>query len=186
MTRSTARLFDEYLVASAQAGGRSGGRAAMEQLARRWHPKLVGHAMRLTGEREMAEDAVQAAWGEIVKGIARLQDPRAFPAWAFRIVSRACAKEIGRAVQRRELAHAYSAEPQETASQPVEPSGGDRLRFAIRQLPPGERAAIALHHFEELRVAEVAVALDVPVGTVKSRLANARTRLRAILEGENP
>ncbi|MCB2083645.1 MAG: sigma-70 family RNA polymerase sigma factor [Sphingomonadaceae bacterium] len=186
MTRTTARLLDEYLVASAQAGGRSGGRAAVEQLAKRWHPKLVGHAMRLTGERELAEDAVQAAWGEIVKGIARLQDPRAFPAWAFRIVSRACAKEIDRATRRRRLAHAYAAEPRETSSEPVEPDDAARLRQAIRQLPPGERAAIALHHFEDLRVAEVAVALDVPVGTVKSRLANARTRLRAILEGENP
>ena len=129
---------------------------------------------------------MQAAWGEIVKGIARLQDPRAFPAWAFRIVSRACAKEIDRATRRRRLAHAYAAEPRETSSEPVEPDDAARLRQAIRQLPPGERAAIALHHFEDLRVAEVAVALDVPVGTVKSRLANARTRLRAILEGENP
>lgn len=59
-----------------------------------------------------------------------------------------------------------------------------RLQAAIRQLPAGERAAIALHHFEDLRVAEVAVALGVPVGTVKTRLMNARRKLRAILEGE--
>lgn len=179
--QSTARLLDEYLVASAQTGSRE----AFGQLARRWHPKLVAHALRLTGERELAMDAVQLAWAAIVKGIARLKDPRAFPAWAYRITSRACAGEIGHAVARRKLARAWASEPREASIEPEEPSQPGRLQAAIRQLPAGERAAIALYHFEELRVAEVAVALAVPVGTVKTRLMNARRKLRAILEGEH-
>src|SRR3546814_4868411 len=81
------------LVASAQAGSRE----ALDQLVRRWQPRLAAHALRLTGERDLAMDAVQLAWGAIVKGIARLEDPRAFPAWAYRIASRACAGEIGHA-----------------------------------------------------------------------------------------
>lgn len=182
MQRSTARLLDEYLVASAQTGSRE----AMEQLARRWHPRMAAHALRLTGERELAMDAAQIAWGAIMKGIARLDEPRAFPAWAYRITSRACAGEIGHAVARRRLALAWANEPRETSAELDEPSQAGRLQAAIRQLPAGERAAIALHHFEDLRVAEVAVALGVPVGTVKTRLMNARRKLRAILEGENP
>jgi len=47
-----------------------------------------------------------------------------------------------------------------------------------------QRAAVALFHFEEMSVAEVAVALDVPVGTVKTRLMHARRKLRAVLEGD--
>lgn len=58
------------------------------------------------------------------------------------------------------------------------------MRSAMRELPAEQRAAIALFHLEELSVAEVAVALDVPVGTVKTRLMNARRRLRAALEGD--
>ncbi|MBA4164389.1 MAG: RNA polymerase subunit sigma-70 [Erythrobacter sp.] len=180
MQKSTARLLDEYLVASAQAGSRD----AVDRLVRRWHPRLIAHALRLTGERELAMDAVQLAWFAIVKGIAQLKDPRAFPAWAYRITSRACAGEIGDAVARRRLAQAWADESRETAVEPEEPSQLGRLKAAIRQLPAGERAAIALHHFEDLRVAEVAVALAVPVGTVKTRLMNARRKLRAILEGE--
>lgn len=182
MQISSARLLDEYLVASARAGGA----AALDRLVRRWQPKLVAHALRLTGEREMARDAVQAAWGEILRGIGTLRDDRAFPAWAFRIVSRACSGEIRGAVQQRKIVAGLCREPREEAVAPHEPSERARLQAAIRQLPPGERAAIALHHFEELGVAEVAVALTVPVGTVKTRLMNARRKLRTILEGEHP
>src|SRR3546814_4983196 len=77
-------------------------------------------------------DAVQLAWGAIVKGIARLEDPRAFPAWAYRIASRACAGEIGHAVARRRLALAYASEPRVVNVEPEEPSQFGRLQAAIR------------------------------------------------------
>ena len=176
------RALDEYLVASAKLGERS----AMELLARRWHPKLVAHAWRLTGEREMAREAAQNAWREILRGIRGLRDDRAFAAWAYRIVSRACAREMGGAVRERDLKSAVAAEPRDLSAAPDEPAETEPLRLAIRQLPAGERAAIALYHFEEMRVAEIAVALAVPAGTVKTRLMNARRKLRAILEGETP
>lgn len=180
MSAKAARVLDEYLVVEARAGNR----AAMEQLVKRWHPKLVTHAWRLTGDREQARDAAQSGWGEIIRGLPKLRKERAFPAWAFRIVSRACHREIGKVVKDRALKTAVENEPQETATEPQEPSEHGPLRAAIRQLPSGERAAIALYHFEELRVAEVAVALAVPVGTVKTRLMNARKKLRAILDPE--
>ena len=179
MAEPAARLLDEFLVADARAGGRG----ALDRLVRRWQPKLVAHAWRLTGDRELARDAAQTGWGEIVRGLGSLRDERAFPAWAYRIVSRACAREIAGAVRRRELASALASEAAD-AAEPIAPSDAERLQAAIRRLPPGERAAIALHHFEDLRVAEVAVALAVPVGTVKTRLMNARRKLRSILEGE--
>ncbi|NVE95148.1 RNA polymerase sigma factor [Altererythrobacter lutimaris] len=174
------RALDAYLVASAQAGSRT----ALNQLARRWHPKLLAHARRLTGEAELAEEAVQHGWSAIVRGISRLKEASAFPAWAYRIVSRSCAGEIGRITRRRKLAVAFAREPQATASEPIEPDEHSTLRAAIRELDPPHRAAIALYHFEELSVAEVAVALDIPAGTVKTRLMNARKKLRQILEGE--
>ena len=180
MARTTARIVDEYLVAAA----RTGDRTAFEQLVRRWQPKLVAHAWRLTGDVEGARDAVQAAWLEIVRGLDRLQDERAFPVWAYRIVSRSCAKQIGRARRRRELAEVIASEPRAEEVECTGQPDAQRLRAAIRELPPAQRAAIALHSFEELSVAEVAVALNVPAGTVKTRLMHARRKLRAALEGD--
>ncbi|MEE4211600.1 MAG: sigma-70 family RNA polymerase sigma factor [Parvularcula sp.] len=180
MARHPSRILDEYLVVSAKDGDRD----AFAMLVRRWQKKLIAHAWRLTGDREAAQDAVQTGWSEIIRGLARLHDERAFPAWSYRIVSRACAKQVGRKVQRRKIAEALAGE-----SLP-EPRGADaavdreRLRQAVRALPPEQRAAIALFHFEELSVAEVAVALDVPMGTVKTRLMHARRKLRAAMEGE--
>ena len=122
---------------------------------------------------------------EIVRGIVRLEDERAFPSWAYRIVSRRCAKQIEAAVRRRALAEAAVAEPPpEDAQGAAGELEHERLRAAVRDLPKDQRAAVALFHFEEMSVAEVAVALNVPAGTVKTRLMHARRKLRAALEGD--
>jgi RNA polymerase sigma-70 factor (ECF subfamily) len=172
--------LDEYLVVSAKSGDRD----AFAVLVRRWQKRLLAHAWRLTGDWEAARDAVQTGWSEIVRGLAGLQDERAFPAWAYRIVSRACAKQAGRMVQQRKIAVALAGEPPPGLQDTDAGIDGQRLRMAVRALPPDQRAAIALFHFEELSVAEVAVALDVPTGTVKTRLMHARRKLRAAMEGQ--
>lgn len=180
MTLDAARILDEYLVVSARAGDR----AAFERLVRRWQPKLLAHAWRLTGDGEAARDAVQSAWGEIVRGLPALREERAFPAWAYRIVSRRCARQVGAAVRERALAEAMAREPEPAPAEPGHTGDVERLRAAIRALPPGQRSAIALFHFEGLSVAETAVALNVPAGTVKTRLMHARRKLHAALEGD--
>jgi RNA polymerase sigma factor (sigma-70 family) len=174
------RVLDEYLVASARLGDRN----AFALLAERWNRKFLAHGWRLLGDEEAAKDAVQEAWAEIIRGIVKLDDARAFPAWAYRIVSRRCAKLIGGVQRRRQLEEAISAEPPAQHAVAGDATDIEKLRAAIRALPPGQRAAVALFHLEEMSIAEVAVALDVPAGTVKTRLMHARRNLRAVLEGE--
>lgn len=180
MGRGIERIFDEYLVAAA----RTGDRKALAMLAQRWNGKLVAHAWRLTGDREAARDAAQAAWVEILRGLPRLRDERAFPAWAFRIVSRRCASLVGIAVRDRRLARSIAAETGEAESADLPTVDDERLRLAIADLPAEQGSAIALFYLEELSVAEVAVALGVPAGTVKTRLMHARRKLHAALEGD--
>lgn len=180
--RTREQLLDAYLVASARIGDRKG----FDLLARRWQGKLVAHAWRLTGDVDLAREAAQEGWIEIVRGIGRLRDERAFPAWAYQIVSRRCARRIAGLRHDRALAAAAAAEPVEAFTAPVE---GDapamaRLRAALTALPPEQRAAIGLFYLEDLDVAEVATALNVPAGTVKTRLMHARRKLRAVLEGD--
>ena len=179
MAGKVSRLLDEYLLVSARAGDRR----AFEALARRWQKKLLAHAWRLLGDAEGARDAVQDGWIEIVRGLPRLRDERAFPAWAYRIVTRRCARAVGAAVRGREISAELDAIEPEA---PEVETGRDhqRLRAAIRALPEEQRAAVALFHFEELSIVEVAVALDVPAGTVKTRLMHARRKLRAALGGD--
>jgi RNA polymerase sigma-70 factor (ECF subfamily) len=182
MSTDADRIFETYLVSCARLGERK----ALGLLAIRWQKKLLVHAWRLLGDEEAARDAVQEGWAEILRGLPRLRDQDAFPAWAYRIVSRRCSKYIRRLQRRRELDSRLAAEPVETFAD----AGGDegldveRARAALRKLPAEQQAAVALFYLEEMSVAEVAVALDVPAGTVKTRLMHARRKLRAALEGE--
>ena len=176
-TRGKADVLDGFLVASARVGDRR----AFALLVERWDSRLRAHAWRLLGDAEQARDAVQEGWGEIVRSLGRLRDEEAFAAWAYRIVSRRCASSIRGAQRSRRLEAAIGAGP---ASGGPDPPDVGRLRAAVRALPPGQRAAVALFHFEEMSIAETAVALDVPTGTVKTRLMHARRKLRAALEGD--
>lgn len=179
-TRAKERALDDYLVASARVGDAK----ALGLLARRWNGRLVAHAWRLVGNQDDAREAVQEAWTDITRGLSGLHDARAFPAWAYRIVSRRCARQIGQAQARRRLTQTIAAQPELPALEAEAATDLDRLRAAVRELPAAQRATVALFHLEEMSVAEVAVALGVPAGTVKTRLMHARTKLRAVLKGE--
>ena len=176
--RTRERIVDEWLVLAVQARRAD----AFERLAARWHPRLLRHAWRLTGDAEGAREAVQDAWLAVALGIGRLRDPAAFGAWALRITTRRCTDWIAhRRRQRRRLADLGAAEAVAAAADPPDDDVA-RVREAIRRLGPDERALLAMYYTEGFGVAEIAAALGIPVGTVKSRLYHARERLRAVLE----
>lgn len=178
------KALDAYLAAAA----RSGDRKALARLAGRWHRKLLAHANRLAGEPGLAAEVAQEAWADIIRGIGRLDDAAAFPAWAFRIVTRRCARAIAGRQRHRAGSAALSRQDRPTGDD----QGGhenraelDIVRRAMAELPAEQRAALGLFYLEGLRIAEIAVALNVAPGTVKTRLMHARNKLRARLEGEH-
>ena len=179
MTRDAQRIYDEYLVAAATTGDR----AAASRLVVRWQPRLLRHAWRVGGDADLAKDAVQDAWIEILRGLARLDDVAAFPAWACRIVTRRCQRALAR---RGPVAPSPEDDGAAARPAPDHASGEFAAELAIVQraiaaLPPAQRAALALFHLEGLGIAEIAVATDVPPGTVKTRLMHARNKVRAML-----
>jgi len=184
MRRDASRVLDEFLVASVRAGDK----AAFTQLAERWQPKLLAHAYRLMGDSEQARDVVQDGWVDIVRGVTKLKEPRLFPAWAYRIISRRAADKIKKLQRQRKISEAYKAEPRSLShsSGAIEArADASPLRRALADLPPKQRAAIALFYLEEFSVTEISIALSVPAGTVKTRLMTARANMRAHLEGDH-
>lgn len=170
------RAYEELLVAQTRLGDRN----AAEALVAHRGPRLLVHATRLLGNRDEALDAVQEAWIEIFRGLKSLQTDAAFPVWALRIVSRKCARLIR--TKQRDRALPLEYEPQ--VHDP--PPGQSRdLARAIAALPRQQAAAIALFYLEDLSLAEVSIALDIPIGTVKSRLSLARKTLKSTLEGDS-
>lgn len=184
VAQSSKRIVESYLVACARLGDR----AAQEQLVARYQNKFLRHAYRLLGDTEQAKDAVQDGWLEIVRNLPRLKDDGAFAAWAYRIVTRRCAKQIAGLKRNREILEGVSCTcPATDGGEAESERAADRgpVHEALARLPAKQRAAVALFYLEEMSVAEVAVALEIPVGTVKSRLMHARQKLRAALEGGN-
>jgi RNA polymerase sigma factor (sigma-70 family) len=181
MVRTRERVVDEMLVLAAQAREVR----AFERLALRWHPRLMRHARRLTGDADGAQEAVQETWVAIARGLGRLADPAAFGAWALRITGRRCADWIAR---RRRMRQRFAGlEAAADVPTPTEERADDlsSVREALRGLGPGQRALLAMHYIEGLSLLEIAGALGVPLGTVKSRLYHARERLRAALEARD-
>lgn len=166
----------------------AGDAGAMERLVGRWQPRLLRHALRLTGDPEAASDAVQEAWLAIVRGLRRLQDPARFRSWAYRIVSRKCSDWIRGRQRRRRLGRRAAEDGTRPGADTLtgsEPEGDDRVtqvRRRLRSLPAERRAILAMHYGEGMSVREIAASLEIPEGTVKSRLFHARNQLRASLE----
>ena len=192
MPKHAKRTLSEYLVICAQDGDR----AAFGQLTRLWQADLLRHARRLSDDAEQARDILQDAWLDIVRGLNRLHAPGAFPAWAYRIVSRKAAVRVKVHQGERRLGQALSAELAgarvEGEAEAEARSDFAAIRRAMAQLPDAQRVTLALHHQDGLTVSEISVVLGVPAGTVKTRLMHARRKLAARLdphqegEGDDP
>ena len=177
MDQSPERVLDEYLILLSQAGSKE----ALDGLARRWTPRLLRYAARVLGGSadavETARDVVQETWIGAIRGLRGLRDPAQFPAWIYGIATRKCADAI-RANRRRRRLDRPSAPGGSGEDPGLEPEYQIDLLAAIRGLPPMHRAVVHLFYREEMSVDEVASILEIPAGTVKSRLHHAREALR--------
>jgi RNA polymerase sigma factor (sigma-70 family) len=181
--RTAEDVHDELLVMQCQAGDGE----SLIALVDRWQPRLLCHAMRLTREHEAARDAVQDAWVAIVRGIRRLDDPACFAPWVYRIVSNKCADWTRQRQRQRATFTSLAVDP--AAKQVSAKDSQDAvaaIREVIGRLPHEQRAIISLFYVEELSIRDIAEALSIPVGTVKSRLHYARNNLKEVIERRTP
>jgi RNA polymerase sigma factor (sigma-70 family) len=176
MQRGADRVLDEYLVLIAQAGSR----VALDALARRWTPRLLRHAGHLLRAPDAARDAVQETWLAAVRGLGRLEDPARFPAWIYSIATRKCADAIRKTMRLRALSEAARREPREGDSAASADDALD-VRKALARLPSEQAVVTAMFYGADLSVEEIAAALAIPAGTVKSRLHGARASLKTML-----
>ena len=162
---------------------RAGDREAFVTLVRVHDPRLRALAFRLLGTSERMDDALQEAYLSAFQSLPRFRAGSAFGTWLYRIAYNACLDELRRA----RSAHLLSLEEvDERADGPFDladaASGRAEIARALAALAPADRAAVFLvdaHGFDYVTAAEV---LDVPVGTIASRLNRARRRLRQVLE----
>ena len=175
--------YDELLVLKCQDGDAP----ALDELVSRWQGRFVGHACRLTGQPEAARDAVQEAWLAIVRGLGRLDDPARFGPWAYRIVGNKAIDWVRRQGRRRRIDQELLDTQRRQEDLSRRDSTGDRehelLVQALHALAPDRQALLGLYYQDGFSVREIAEILEIPAGTVKSRLFHARHQLKEALEG---
>lgn len=172
--------MDRELVERAQEGDES----AYAALAIRIGDRLYAAAHHILRDTGRAEDAAQQAMIDIWRMLPQLKNPDRFQAWAYRIVVRAAYAEAGR--QRLWGLRASTVRPERTVAPDHASRVADRdqLERGFQRLPLDHRAVVVLKHYAGLSNPEIAEALDIPEGTVRSRLHYSIRTLRAALEAD--
>jgi RNA polymerase sigma-70 factor (ECF subfamily) len=172
--------MDQDLVIRAQQGDQR----AFEMLASQNYARLQKAAIGILRDPHVAEDATQQAFLDIWRDIRRLRDPAKFEGWSYRLLVRVCYAEAKRKPK-------WLPESEVRPSdEPLVPDAfgvvidRDQLERGFRHLSMDHRTVIVLHHLMDMTLEQVAEALDIPRGTVYSRLSRAMVALRDAMEAD--
>lgn len=161
---------------------RNGDRDAFELIVRARMDAVYRLSIAILGNEADARDAAQETFVAAWRGLRSVRDADRFDAWLHRVTVNAARQAI-RATRRRRVREIPSSTVIAAAERPTDPRRDDAalLDAALATLPVEQRAILVLHHLEGQSLAEIAVVLDVPVGTAKSRLFAARRALAAAI-----
>lgn len=163
-------LLDRYL---------QGDISAFDELVRAHEDRVFGICLRMMRDREAALDAVQETFVTVFRKADRYQAKAAFSTWLYRVAMNTCYDQLRKAKRRQ-------TSPLPETTDPADPTSGDPftavelrpdIETALSALPEEFRAAVVLVDLEGLALDRTAEILDVPVGTVKSRVFRGRKLL---------
>ncbi len=158
----------------------AGDRRALEILLDRHLDRVHAVCRRIVVHPEDALDATQEALIAISRGIGRFDGRSAFSTWVYRVATNAALDELRRRKRRPALAHDVLPEPAVSGGHDAMEARLD-VDAALAKVPEDFRVAVVLRDLADLDYAEIAAVLDVPLGTVKSRVARGRAALQAEL-----
>src|SRR5436190_15470719 len=189
MRQTSSQSDEELLMAYREASEAS----LFQELVRRYERELYSYLRRYLGDAEMAEDAFQAAFLQVHLKCDQYETGRAFRPWLYTIATNQAIDAQRRSRRHRivSLDRSSSADGEDvgklldllTSKEPAptaQLSADERrtwLHEAVEQLPTGLRDVIQLVYFQEMKYREAAEALNIPVGTVKSRMHAAVAKL---------
>jgi RNA polymerase sigma-70 factor (ECF subfamily) len=163
---------------------REGDEAAFETLAMASHARLYRLARGILRDGDQADDAVQRTLVQMWRKLRQLRDPERFEAWTYRLLVNACHDEVRHGRDRARVL------PVDEIREPTGPDelhtveDNDQLERGFGRLSLEHRSVVVLRYLLDLPIEQMAEILDVPGGTVSSRLHRAMTELRAAIEAD--
>lgn len=181
----------------------AGDPGALEDLLTAYQDRLFAVCFRMVGDAELARDLTQDAMVKIIQGIDRFSGRSKLSTWMIRVTMNVCLTELRRLKLRRHASldrplrdRNADEGPSHASSLPEHEPGPpssveqreltERLSTAMRLIGNDQRALLILRDLQSLDYRQIAELLDVPVGTVKSRLFRARVALREQMEALEP
>ena len=178
MTDLAERVYRSVLVVRCQAGDA----VAFAELVELYQPRLRYFLAALIGDDHTADDLLQEVWLDVYRGVARLADPGAFPAWLYRIARHRALSELRK--KRLPLSSLDGIDPaEEEEDDDFSADDAGRVRAALDQLAPEHREVLLLRFFEGMAYEDIARVTGCRLGTVRSRIHYAKRALRRVLEG---
>ncbi len=172
MDRAVEQIVDEILVMDCQTGRVK----ALELLVSRWQKRLWQYAYNLTRNADAAWDITQDSWLGIIKGIRKLHDPARFRPWAYKIVTNKANDWIRKSKNTRNISIEETQNNQHKEKKDI------GVKELVQKLDFRKKAVLSFYYFEQLGISEISIALKIPKGTVKSRLASARKELKELYQ----
>ena len=160
----------------------TGQRAAVEELVERYQDVLYSIAMTFTRDPYQAEDLTQEAWIRILRALPSFRGESRFSTWIYRLTMNLF---LNRRSTRSQADPENLAEEGRSDPQLDQVESNLSLTQAVRALPVEFRAVVALRYIADLSYQEIANALDIPLGTVQSRLKRGLERLGPVLTRED-
>jgi RNA polymerase sigma-70 factor (ECF subfamily) len=170
--------IEHDLITRAQQGDRE----AFGELVRFHREGVINVVYRMCGDASLAEDTAQEAFIRAWQHLANYQPRSPFRNWLYRIAANAALDMLRREKDSVDVESLPLAAPGQGPEATLEAKErAARVKQAILALPPASRVVLVLREYEELSYREIADTLDIPVGTVMSRLNYARHRMRELL-----
>jgi RNA polymerase sigma-70 factor (ECF subfamily) len=164
---------------------RRGDEGAFQQLVEEYQRLVFALIARTIVDRSRAEDLAQDVFLRIYRGLPYFRGESQLSTWIYRIVANVCAQERARRPPAAPLDPSRAPAPSGAADRQFSDfEVRERLEKAIARLPEQYRLLIAAHYLDGVRYEQLADALSLPLGTVKTQLYRAKQQLRRILEGE--
>ena len=162
--------------------------AAWDELVASWSERLHYFLHRLIDHEHDVANVLQEVWLQAFRNIGSLQQGARLAPWLYTIARRSAMNHYRSVYSNQGL---NAPPPADESVDPIEPSddslnleNAELVHFGLSRLEVPQRELLTLYFLDDLSIAEIATVLEIPPGTVKSRLAAARRELRRILDEE--